>query len=184
MDRWYNCSSMASFHRHKKPVFVANRVAEILELMIVDEWNHVPTADNPADSGTCGLSANALSDCSRVKGPKFLITPDWIFSEEILKNSDSYDVNTKPFYQVTTANTPSVFSNVLTLEWQKYSSYEKRLRIVAYILRISPTFSCNRPKTGAKANPVELESDEQKLFFLVQSESFPKETRTYSSLVH
>ena len=36
----------------KKPVFVANRVAEILELTTVDEWNHVPTVDNPADAGT------------------------------------------------------------------------------------------------------------------------------------
>ena len=43
-----------------KPVFVANRVAEILELTTVDEWNHVPTADNPADAGTRGLSANAF----------------------------------------------------------------------------------------------------------------------------
>ena len=44
----------------KQPVFVANRVAEILELTTVDEWNHVPTIDNPADAGTCGLSGKAL----------------------------------------------------------------------------------------------------------------------------
>ena len=44
----------------KQPVFVANRVAEILELTTVDEWNHVPTIDNPADAGTRGLSGKAL----------------------------------------------------------------------------------------------------------------------------
>ena len=38
-------------------------------------------------------------------------------------------------------------------------------------------FSCNRPTTGLIADPVELESAEQKLFFLVQSESFPNETK-------
>ena len=109
----------------KKPVFVANRVAEILELTTIDEWNHVPTADNPADAATRGLSANALLDSPWLKGPKFLITPDWPFqlSEEILKgklkNFDSIEVNTEPVHQETTANTASVAFNVLTLEWQK-----------------------------------------------------------------
>ena len=37
----------------KKLIFVANRVAEILEFTTVDEWNHVPTADKPADAGSC-----------------------------------------------------------------------------------------------------------------------------------
>ena len=111
------------------------------------------------------------------------MTSDWPFqpSEEILKiklkNSDPHEVNTKPVYQEATANTASVSSNVLILEWQKYSSYEKLLRIVAYMLRILPKFSCNRTKTGSITNPVELECAEQKLFFLVQSESFPNETK-------
>ena len=84
----------------KKPVFVANRVAEILELTTVVEWNHVPTADNPADADTRGLSAKALWDSSWLKGPTFLMTPEWPFqpSEEILKtklkNFDSIEVNT------------------------------------------------------------------------------------------
>ena len=109
----------------KKPVFVANRVAEILELTSVDKWNHVQTTDNPADAGTRGLSANVLLDSPWLKGPKFLMTPDWLFqlSEEILKvklkNFDSIEVNTEPVHQETTANTASVASNVLTFEWQK-----------------------------------------------------------------
>ena len=168
----------------KKPVFVANRVAEILELTTIDDWNHVPTADNPADAGTRGLSANALLDSPWLKGPKFLITPDWPFqlSEEILKgklkNFDSIEVNTEPVHHETTANTASVAFNLLTLEWQMYSSYEKLLRLVAYILRISPKFSGYRTKTGAITDPIELESADQKLFLLIQSESFPNEAKS------
>ena len=38
---------------HKRPiVFVANRVAEILETFTIDAWNHAPGVDNPADIGT------------------------------------------------------------------------------------------------------------------------------------
>ena len=80
------------------------------------------------------------------------MSSDWPFqpSEEILKtklkNFDFIEVNTEPIYQETTANTASVAFNVLTLKWQKYSSYENLLRIVAYILRILPNFSCNRMK--------------------------------------
>ena len=169
---------------YKKPVFVANRIAEILELTTIDEWNHVPTADNPADAGTRGLSANALLDSPWLKGPKFLITPDWPFqlSEKILKgklkNFNSIEVNTEPVHQEKTANTASVAFSVLTLEWQKYSSYEKLLRLVAYILRISPKFSGYRTKPGAITDPIELESAEQKLFLLIQSELFPNETKS------
>ena len=116
------------------------------------------------------------------------MTPDWSFqpSEEILKtklkNFDSIEVNTDPVYQETAANTESVASNILTLEWQMYRSYEKLLR--AYILRILPKFSSTRTKTGAITDPVELESAEQKLFSLVQSDSFPNETKNLLNLVH
>ena len=144
----------------------------------------MPTTDNPADAGTRGLSANALLNSPWLKDPKFLMTSVRPFqpSEEILKtklkNSDPHEVNIEPVYTKATTNTASVSSNVLTLEWQKYSSYEKLLRIVAYILRILPKFSRNRTKTRAITDPVELESAEQKLFSSsVQSESFPNEAK-------
>ena len=36
----------------KLPVFVYNRVGEILESTTIDEWRHVLSGDNPADTGT------------------------------------------------------------------------------------------------------------------------------------
>ena len=63
----------------RQPVFVANRVAEILESTTIDQWFHVPTADNPADVGTRGIAADALAESSWVKGPGFLRTSDWPF---------------------------------------------------------------------------------------------------------
>ena len=63
----------------KQSVFVANRVAEILELTTVDEWFHVQSADNPADAGTRGLSAKALLESCCLKGPSFLRTSEWLF---------------------------------------------------------------------------------------------------------
>ena len=46
----------------KKPVFVAKSVSEILEPITVDELYHVPTADNPADTGIRGIAAKALRE--------------------------------------------------------------------------------------------------------------------------
>ena len=71
----------------KPPVFVvAKRVTEILELTAVDEWNHVPTVDNPANAGTRGLSAK---ESTWLKGPAFLRTSDWPFqpSHELMKTN-------------------------------------------------------------------------------------------------
>ena len=59
-----------------QPVFVANRVAEILETTTIDQWFHVPTADNPADAGTRGLAATELPGSCWIKGPNFLRSAD------------------------------------------------------------------------------------------------------------
>ena len=57
---------------NKHPIFISNRVSEILENTSVDQWNHVATCDKPADAGTRGMSAEGLQSSSWVRGPDFL----------------------------------------------------------------------------------------------------------------
>ena len=58
--------------------------------------------------------------------------------------------------------------NTLTFEWQKYSSFEKLLRIVAYLMRLIPKKEAYRSETGTITDPSELENAQTKLFYLVQ----------------
>ena len=58
----------------KQPIFIANRVSEILETTSADQWNHVATSDNPADAGTRGMSSEALACSNWLRGPDFLRT--------------------------------------------------------------------------------------------------------------
>ena len=55
----------------KKPEFVANRIAEFPELATVDEWNHVPTVDIPAEAGKHALLAEAFQTVPSSKVPSF-----------------------------------------------------------------------------------------------------------------
>ena len=62
--QWLNSSS-------KLPVFVANRVSEILESTTIDELFHVSSGDNLVDTGTRGTTAEALKESGLVKCPFF-----------------------------------------------------------------------------------------------------------------
>ena len=62
--QWLNSTS-------KQPVFVENRVAEILESTSIDQWFHVLSGDNPADTGTRGITADSLKQSSWVNDLPF-----------------------------------------------------------------------------------------------------------------
>ena len=165
----------------KQPVFVTNRVAEILELSTVDEWNYVKSSDNPADAGTRGICAKSLRDSPWLTGPSFLKTPDWPFVPPInvkfklkAKTTELHETNYTTF-ETDTALSATVASIASTFEWQKYSSYEKLLRVVAYALRLLPKNEGNRSISGSVTDPQELENAQCRLFYLVQHESFPTE---------
>ena len=124
----------------KQPVFIANRVAEILEFTTVDEWFHVQSADNPADAGTRGLSAKELLASCWLKEPSFLKTSDWPF-----KPCENFRTKLKPAkpdpndVRMTESSTMLIAHQTAiaeTFQWQKFCSYEKLLRITAYMLRL------------------------------------------------
>ena len=119
----------------KQPIFVANRVSEILELTTVDQWNYIATSENPADAGTRGLSADALKVSSCFNGPEFLRTPDFPFQVDstVLQSIKRRKVEQQLF-----VSTASSKESKPLLNWSKFSRYSKLLRIMAYILRFLP----------------------------------------------
>ena len=135
----------------KQPVFVANRVAEILDLTTTDEWNYVKSSENPADAGTRGLSAKSLVSSSWLNGPEFLKTFEWPFKpSEPPKFKLKPDLNVqstdKPFPKNEIVLSSNVDINPSTFEWHKYSSFEKLLRVVAYLMRLIQKMRPTAPK--------------------------------------
>ena len=163
-------------------VFVANRVAEILELTRTDEWNYVQSCDNSADADTRGLSATALPNSVWLKRSDYLKISDWPFgpsehtSFKVKQRNDTF-CEEKPSFGDETVLNAYAGNNTSTFEWQKYSSYAKLLRVAAYILRLLPKNEVYRSIAGAITHPSELENAQMKLFYITQSDSFPTAKR-------
>ena len=130
----------------KLPVFVANRVGEILESTTIDEWHHVLSGDNPTDTGTWGISSEALKDSSWVTEPSILRTTDWPFipDERVINKirlkGPSCDVDN-------CLETPSSFVTDVTsikhpehgFNWERFSSFTRYKRVVAFMLSMLPS---------------------------------------------
>ena len=67
--QWLNSTS-------KLLVFVANRFSKLLGSTTIDERFHVSSGDNPADTGTRGITAEALKESGWLKGPYFSKTKE------------------------------------------------------------------------------------------------------------
>ena len=147
----------------KQRIFVSNRVCEILELTSVHQWNHVATNDNPADAGTREMSAEILQLSSWVKSPHVLTNSRFPFvpnKDVIIKNiklcvnqavtiEDTVSLTTFVKKQIT--RVPSIFP------FDKSTSYQKYLRIAAYVLRLLPKHAGYRSFDGSITDTTELE---------------------------
>ena len=169
---------------NKHPIFIANRVSEILENTSVDQWNHVATCDNPADAVTRGMSAEVLQSSSWVRGPDFLRTKQFPF----VPNSDVVDniklgVVTKEQDDdsisslAASVTKPPKEQSINLIAFDKFSSYQKLPRVTAYVLRLLPSHESYRTVDGSIADPVELDEAERHLQYLVQGESFNTERK-------
>lgn len=61
---WSDSTIVLSWINTSKPlkVFVANRIAQIINLTSPSQWMHVPTNSNPADIITRGIDVQSLSN--------------------------------------------------------------------------------------------------------------------------
>ena len=120
----------------KQPIFVANRVSEILEGTSVDQWHHVASHANPADAGTRGMSSEALQKSSWLHGPQFLRTCDFPFQPNtyVVKNIKlkSHSTEASSSEKTSTLIT-DVFKSDFSLPFRKFSSYPKILNCIGFL---------------------------------------------------
>ncbi|XP_047541815.1 uncharacterized protein LOC125074530 [Vanessa atalanta] len=126
-------------HPSRWKTFVANRVSEILQILDTHHWSHVATKKNPADLASRGISPVELSE--------MVI---WFEGPEFLKNK--VIICTKPKDLVTNLEQVKVHTAVVNTElWERFSSFSKLVRVVAYCrrwLRIKKGLS-SRPSSEA-----------------------------------
>ena len=105
---------------NKQPVFVANRVAEILENSTIDPWRHVEGKMNPADIGTRRLTVEALNESEWLTGPAWLTKAPEKMRFSIQKEQE-----------------PVMEAAVMepAFEWERFGSFKKMIRVLLYCLR-------------------------------------------------
>ena len=116
-----------SSHR-KQQVFVANRVAEILDTTNVSQWSHVSGINNPADMGTRAID--------ELKRSEWLTGPAWLKQR---KNEWPEKVNLT--FASDEQNDQLVFSakveeKKLMIQWERLSNFNRLVNTMAYVQRV------------------------------------------------
>ena len=127
---------------------------------------------NPADTGTRGISSEALKESSWVNGPSILRTTDWLFKPDtrvivkIRLKGPSCDID------ICLENSSNFVVDVLTEKnlpfgkWERFNSIVKYKRAVAFLLRWLPSHKHFRSSILEITNPSEMDIAEQKLIYL------------------
>lgn len=174
-------------------VFVANRVQQIRDRTLPNQWRYVETDLNPADDASRGLNARDLIENSRWwKGPNFLWKPldDQGSNDTVDISPDDPEVK-----RITTMTTQIQERANLVERLQRFSSWHIAKRAVAVCLRwrkketqtsqeeastqapeqISNAHSEQSESHYVPVNIQELQAAETKIIKFVQGEEFPEE---------
>ena len=157
-----------SSHRRQQ-VFMANRVAEILDTTDVSQWRHVSGINNPADIGTRAIKIEELRRSEWLIGPAWLKRPESEGPEQVNLLFAS-DEDKKP---------SSVFMTQFeekkaVIQWERFSSFSRLLKTMAYVPR---AFSKYKPAT-LLVSVEEQEKAKAIIFKLLQREQFGEEMKS------
>lgn len=162
--------------------FVCNRVNEINELTSGYNFKHVSTDQNPADMASRGVHPKFLhSNSVWWEGPSFLKLPadEWPKQKHVQISSDLPDrkmINNSYTIKCNVETSNGINNNFLNID--KYSNFNKLVRIYAYVLRFIN--NCQKP-TLKLTEALDVEENDKSLKLLIkcsQSESFCDEIQT------
>ena len=111
----------------KQPVFVANRVAEILENSTIDQWRHVEGKMNPADIGTREMTVEALKEIEWLTWPAWLTETEDAWPKAPEKLQFSIQEEQEPVMEAAVMEP--------AFEWERFRSFKKMIREFSYCLR-------------------------------------------------
>ncbi|XP_070855575.1 uncharacterized protein [Drosophila suzukii] len=154
--------------------FVANRVVYILDHSDSNQWRHVPTADNPADSATRGLSPSEISIFDLWwHGPSWLRqhSSEWPDTEVPNIKFDEQSLEAKSL-QIRLHTTQVDISLI-----ERFSTYTKLVRVIAYILRFCHNAQSKKTRSYSQLSPEELDNALRCVVKIVQAETFQSDMR-------
>lgn len=154
----------------KLKIFVANRVAEILELTDLSSWRHVPTALNPADLVSRGVDPKAVNEIKLWwEGPSFLLKPEHCWPDTQSQQDEITVLPEVKVLSVQTVEEPFLF--------HRYSNLKVLQRVVAQILRFynNCKFPNNKINISCPLQVTELENSLKTLIKMAQKTSFNRE---------
>lgn len=147
---------------HLLKTYVANRVVEIQETVESNVWRHIGSADNPADAISRGqLPRTFLQNKIWFQGPSWLCKKEAEWPNEVMQLDTVPELKRNTCLLIT--------SNEFGI-LEKYSSYSKLLRVVAYCLR----WRSSNKQIG-QLETREIETAEIRVLKLLQATQFTHE---------
>ncbi|GFU26835.1 integrase catalytic domain-containing protein [Trichonephila clavipes] len=163
--------------------FVANRVAQIQELTPNVHWNFVSGLENPADCGTRWIPQLKLEKCNL-----WFNGPDWLRSSTFPIGEFEDNPQLQEHMSAEAKRTSKlIMLNVVDATFkaeffQKFSSWNKLKRVVAYCLRFVKNcslFACKRRKSFLTT--AELSEAEKGIVKFIQRDNFSMEVSYLSA---
>lgn len=159
--------------------FTANRLAIIHDISSHNQWNYVPSENNPADSASRGLDINDSRKLEQwLNGPSFLLKDESYWPEQpkdlIKLDDDDEELKKKPAHIHSVTHEDSIYSLL-----NEFSSWQRLQISIAWFLHfksflLARHLKANVPPSGP-LKVRELHQSTNEIVRLVQERSFPKE---------
>ena len=180
---WSDSQIVLSWIHSKKSLkpFVSHRVNEIRSISTT--WRYCPSADNPADLFTRGITYVLNSSMQWKHGPKWLSSPtQWpTWQQSDVLHIQTTDEELKVVQETTTLVTAPV--GILGhIDISRFNSLSKLLSVTAYVLRF--IHNCRQPISSQTVGPLsalELKAANLKWLHSVQHTVFSDEIQNLQS---
>ena len=166
------------YKRNTTKPFIANRIAEIVDLFPPNMWSFTPSNDNPADLLTRGISTDQLlSSQIWSQGPQWLTSesswPRWLPTNILhLQLSDSPGTDDTATQQDGDQNITGIHN---VIDVFRYSSINKLLAVTSYVLRFINNALKQRTRIVGPLHSSELNTAEKLWISSSQKTSYKQE---------